>query len=170
MVASNRLTYLCLVSLSSFLSLLFLIILTKSDAAGGLLREGSDEWIPIPEEQLECYGYRFEVGYNGCLNGFLTPDGLWVFDVTSDYDDTNDGNACDNIPDCDQFCDRCAGGPIEPGACSADGQYFCFPGDTNDDRWIPHQASCFKCVSGENCCFTKEGRWDFSCPACEGSF
>merc|ERR1719162_1536056 len=151
-------------------------VYVKSDAAGGLLRKGSGAYIPIPKDELACnisYGI-----YGKCLKGFYTPDGLWVFVLDVDYtnDDTNDDTddrfryACDDPPisDCDQFCNTCAGGPIEPGACSADGQYFCFPGDTNDDRWIPHQASCFKCVSGENCCFATEGGWDFSCPNCAG--
>ena len=30
------------------------------------------------------------------------------------------------------------------------------------------QTSCYQCVSGESCCFTKLGAWDFSCPNCEG--
>ena len=38
------------------------------------------------------------------------------------------------------------------------------------DSPIQPQTKCFKCVSGENCCFAKKGRWDFSCPRCEGSF
>ena len=32
------------------------------------------------------------------------------------------------------------------------------------------QTSCYKCVSGENCCFVTQGPWDYSCPHCEGSF
>jgi len=107
-------------------------VYAKSDAAaGGVLREGSGDWTPIPKEALKCYGH---TNYDGCLNGRFGPnevhqfsgrEGIWVFDV---------GNimgypcpACDNVPDCDQFCNECAGGPVQAGACSADNQYFCLP-------------------------------------------
>ena len=90
------------------------------------------DFSPIPKEELKCFGH---TNYDGCLNGFYGPnevrqfsgpDGIWVFDV---------GNimgrpcpACDNVPDCDHFCDECACGPVKAGACSADNQYFCLPG------------------------------------------
>ena len=34
----------------------------------------------------------------------------------------------------------------------------------------PPQTSCFKCVSGEHCCHTYQGFWDYKCPHCAGSF
>ena len=92
---------------------------------GGLLPPGA--WIPIPKENLACY--RYGLGYDDCLNGFITPDRLWVFDVDSDIRPTDRGpkRDCDDIPDCEQFCYECAGGPIHAESCSADGQYFCLP-------------------------------------------
>ena len=61
-----------------------------------------------------------------------------------------------------EYCDCGFDCDANPSFCACDEAQTCC-------ETIQPQTSCLKCVSGENCCFTRLGQWDYSCPDCEGS-
>ena len=96
--------------------------------------------IPIPKNELKCFP---KSGFDSCLEGYYGFGGSWDF---------SNAYYCHNVPDCEKFCNECAGGPCL--AHSYEAGYRCSPGALEGlgeslGDWKPIPKKDLKCSGSD---------------------